>query len=307
MNNYTITKNDSIDELYLQVDVNTGKFVTENRNLPIHCVMKVDYFLKLVGRPSLGTGTNYLKKLPGNWTDANEAFYYKQEFELEHGETTTLDKWLRGLYGQCWSLNDESDFCYMWEFYGRNRPDDLVQITTTVGKLWDSISSFKSNTSLPNLKFGSIRMGRVGYVPLPMFISFIATNIAQISKKSDLNDVALSSLLMKSSQYRFEREIRLVLSLETNNSSALPKDGITYFISSEKFIDRVVASPFMSQDQFVKTKTELEDRSKAISEKFTMSELFNLHHLPDPKKVSFSKEIAMLMEKQDQTHESNDD
>jgi len=252
------------------------RFVEENRDLPIHRVMKSKHFLNLLGIDGKD-GANYLCKV-SEWPDVNEGFFYRQAFQLGDETQVKLADWLETVYGQCWSLNDESETCYMWEVYGKEDKGDVVQISTTVGKLWDSINSPKWET-IESCVYANAKLGKVGYAPLPVFVSHMNRNIEEMSNMNNLNDVAMESLFIKNYPFKFEREIRLVLSLERkrngNTSSQVNESkGITYGVNPNNLLTRVVASPYMHPQAFENLQKQMGKSQLKSLDLLKRSELF---------------------------------
>ena len=267
------TTRDPKGTLCIEVDSDTARIVKEYRDLPIHRIMPIDRFRGLFGSSNGTQGTNYLHDVT-KWEDVNEGFYFRQPFRLADGTPVEIKNWLKNLYGQCWSLNDESETCYMWDVYGKDSKDDVVQISSTIGRLWDTLPSNNSEISVDESGLIYASIGRVGYAPLPVFVSFIKRSIDDPQHR---NLLAMKSLYLKNSPYQYEREIRLVLSLEKNPKGSpfqQSGDGIVYNVNPMSMLTRVVASPYMKPYRFKELKRLLESSSLNGVVPLKQSELF---------------------------------
>ena len=93
------------------------------------------------------------------WDDPFENFFLArtEAVDPETGNFIILKNLADDWYGQCWSLNRETDA--MWRIYSpdpKNQPG--VKVRTTIRKLFNNLSS--SNSTFPVLQFF---VGRVDY------------------------------------------------------------------------------------------------------------------------------------------------
>ena len=241
------------DDSEIPVDEASQQFVDEFGNCPIHRIVQLKYFYKMIGACCGCNSVNTLVK-SALWEDRNEGFFYKMPKRFRDG--TPLDgtqDWLNRVFGQSWSFNDESDTCYMWNFYGPTKKNKLVQVSTTVRKLWDET---KRSVFTPNER-RFIYLRKVEYAPLPMIRSFrdIGFEEQAGSSPDHLEELYVKTLFLKNSPYSFEREVRLVQSFESgieHRIDPLRANIYDYRISAIDMIEKVVASPFMNDADFAR-------------------------------------------------------
>lgn len=144
------------------------------------------------------TKMNILVK-PELWDDPFENFLFNTPILQKNG--TEYVSILRDRsFGQCWSLNVESDA--MWRIYSPEK--NGVKIQTSIGELFNSLYR-----SVPEYPATSCYIGKVDYHP--------RKKLTALAKQARHNGASLGgsreqaeSLLMKRVAFQYEREVRLI-------------------------------------------------------------------------------------------------
>jgi hypothetical protein len=131
-----------------------------NWDAPIYRTYSLEYALALFKR-----GTNGLVH-PSRWDDPFENFFLKNGAVDEAGNLVALDDVHKDLYGQCWTLKEESDA--IWRIYSPTKGG--VCISSTIRKLFGSF--YKSKDTNASQKYF---IGQVRYVTREELDDFVIT------------------------------------------------------------------------------------------------------------------------------------
>lgn len=172
---------------------------TAQRAKRIYRVMTVDRLLEI-----FETRKNVLVK-PSLWDDPFENFLLNTpQLKADGNEYFSV---LRDrAYGQCWSLNIESDA--MWRIYAPNK--NGVKIETTVTKLFNSL--YRSTSTYPRM---SCFIGKVDYHSKKS-LTAMARDVRDGGKSAVGSYNQAKSLLIKRIAFKHEEEVRLIY-LEPRN------------------------------------------------------------------------------------------
>lgn len=169
---------------------------------------------------------------PKLWDDPFENYILRATATLPSGETARFG-FRDELYGQCWTLQRESDA--MWRIYSADKSS--VRIRSRINLLFQSL--YSEINHFPEL---SVFVGRVKY----------ESQKSMIKKLADVRDVletsgrgAAGTLLMKREEFRHEKEVRLVLN---NNSKSKRGDIYRYKFDPHELIDEITFDPRMNDD-----------------------------------------------------------
>jgi len=219
-------------------------FYIENVESEIFRVMEVDKFFDL-----LETG-NLSLTAPKLWDDPYENFLkYSYGISARKNVRTSYEYYSQLIFGQCWTLNQETD--QIWRVYSPNR--DRVKIRTTIKKLHNSVKNIQDELFISYL-------GGVKYLSE----SEVKKRIVETIKKSEiLYDLAFypdklirEHYLIKRDTFQYENEIRLMVKLPTppeNYRNAIYQDPSNLDICNLTLndpidlIDEVVFDPRMSE------------------------------------------------------------
>jgi len=169
---------------------------------------------------------------PELWDDPFENFILKIPIKHNTGKVSKSSLRERG-YGQCWTMNIESDA--MWRIYSPDK--NGVKIRTTIRKLFQSLYS----TQTPYAST-SCFIGKVKYYSKKDIEKLISDRIAG-RKQFTRNIGQARSLIFKRNAFKHENEIRLIY-LDPHNQSNLN----VYFYPCDplSLIDRITFDPRMN-------------------------------------------------------------
>lgn len=175
---------------------------------------------------------------PKKWDDPFENFFLQRTAVIDSvsGTAIPLENLASDWYGQCWSLNEDTDA--MWRIYSPNPKNSPgVKVGSTIRRIFDNLKSVGSST--PDLQFF---MGRVNYrteheiVTLMGHLTF--TDIAIGGQGDQFAEL----LCMKREAFRHENEVRLLF--QDIPSSKRGSGGVfTYPLSPNVIFDDVVLDP----------------------------------------------------------------
>lgn len=179
----------------------------------------------------LKTKQNVLVR-PKLWDDPFENYILKATATLPSGEKGRFG-FRDELYGQCWTLDRESDA--MWRIYSSDKSS--VRIRSRINLLFKSL--YSEVDDLPGL---SVFVGKVKY----------ESQKSMIKKLADVSDVldpsgrgVASTLLMKREEFRHEKEVRLIFN---NISDSKHGDIFHYKFDPLQLIDEITFDPRMNDD-----------------------------------------------------------
>ncbi len=210
-----------------------------NYNKKIYRVLSVDVLLEMFEK-----GENTLSK-PKVWDDPFEKFLFNAPRKLDDG--TQYKSPLRDrAYGQCWSLNIESDA--MWRIYAPNK--NGVKIQSTTKKLLKSIKG--SNVPYPHT---SCYIGAVDYSSKEM-INKIISDVENESNEFQGSIGQANSLLIKRKAFKYEEEVRLIY-LDPKNEAK--PDYFTYSCDVFSLIESITFDPRMGEKLYQVYKSHMEN------------------------------------------------
>jgi hypothetical protein len=163
------------------------------RGKKIYRVMTVERLLEM-----FETSTNVLVK-PILWDDPFENFLFNTPILRKNGEEY-VSALRKRAYGQCWSLNIESDA--MWRIYAPGK--NGVKIQTTVSNLYNSL--YRSVSEYPRM---SCYIGKVDYHSKNK-LTTLAKEVRDNGKSMGGSNYQAKSLLMKRVAFKHEEEVRLI-------------------------------------------------------------------------------------------------
>lgn len=136
------------------------------------------------------------------------------------------------LYGQCWTLNRESDA--MWRIYSSDK--NGVKVRTTIRKLFESLYS----AIYSGAKDVSCFIGKVEYLK--------KNDMENRLKKMNIIDSTgagiAETLLFKRKEFSHEKEVRLIYTAKENNAK---REIFQYDIDPYELIDQIVFDPRMNK------------------------------------------------------------
>jgi len=146
---------------------------------------------------------------PEVWDDPYENFLLNAPVRLGDGTIATMKSIADKLYGQCWTVLEESDA--LWRIYAPMK--DGVRVKTTVRKLWNAF--YNRSTRFAELNYW---MGRMEYLGDDEIEKFMASNIAFATALDNTGKGQAMSLLIKRPAFRHEEEVRLIFNDTEENT-----------------------------------------------------------------------------------------
>lgn len=232
-------------ENYIHID-------NSKRGAKIYRIMSVDYLLDM-----FETKKNVLVK-PCVWQDPFENFLFKTPVFQKNGEDYFSILRNRA-YGQCWSLNGESDA--MWRLYGPK--ENNVKVQTTISNLYNSL--YQGTAKYPRM---SCFIGEVNYHQ--------ETELTNLAKEVRFNGISsggsyyqAKSLLMKRDAFKQEEEVRLIY-LDPKNANE--NEIYSYYFDPLIYIKSIEFGPWVCTSRYSEFKEYFE--SLGFSGAITQSRLY---------------------------------
>lgn len=182
------------------------------------------------------------------WEDVYENWFLKEKLVLQTGESGVADNLIPGVFGQSWTLLEESDA--MWRIYSKiNDPkngtkkylaDTSVRIRTTARKLFDAIYTDDKDVARAYI-------GKVEYLSQSDFDK-LRNSLSPLSPL-DLNEAFVRSYFYKRSPFEHEQEVRPLL-IYSPKETQFGKDGVMFSIDSDTFIEEIVVDPRLSAGEY---------------------------------------------------------
>ena len=205
----------------------------------IYRVLSIDRLLEMFEE-----GENTLSK-PKMWDDPFENFLFSMPRKLDDG--TEFKSSLRDrAYGQCWSLNVESDA--MWRIYAPNK--NGVKIQTNIRVLLNSLKT--SKVPYPHT---SCYIGAVDYSSK----ATINQLVSDVRNEKDLfhgSSGQAKSLLIKRKAFKYEEEVRLIY-LDPKNEAK--PNYFTYSCDVLSLVEAITFDPRMGPNLYQVFKSHLEN------------------------------------------------
>lgn len=210
---------------------------------------------------------------PDKWDDPFENFFLArtEAVDPKTGNFITLKNLADDWYGQCWSLNRETDA--MWRIYSPDpKSQPGVKVRTTIRKLFNNLSS--SNSTFPNLQFF---VGRVDY--------WSQKKIKKYMSSVKFSDISLGAggehfaklLCIKRKAFRHENEVRLLYQHIYGNGQHPGTNWVfSYPLDPNKIFDEVVLDPRLSDCQEKELTKRLKKAGCTLS--ITKSDLYKSPH-----------------------------
>jgi len=210
---------------------------------PIYRILPKHRFMEL-----LATRKNVLVR-PRKWADPFENFFLRAVIEEADGTKVSLENIAEGWYGQCWTMNEDTDA--MWRIYSPDPANDSIKIKTTVQKLFGSF--YQTSDKFAPLKF---LMGKVRYQT--------EQQITDLMDTATFTDIAIGGqstgfarlLCVKREAFSHENEVRLLYQdVESSHTS----DDLAFFdFDLNVLCDEAVLDPRMKPTDAATLQAEIE-------------------------------------------------
>lgn len=201
---------------------------------------------------------------PQKWDDPFENFFLRANAVDELGDVVSLGNLARKWYGQCWTLNAESDA--MWRIYSCRK--DGVRVSTTVRKLFSVLWCL--NDPFARLRFF---IGKVSYQPRTEIEEFMAKHSFLDISIGGQNDKFAKLLCTKRLEFTHEAEVRLLandtdgLKGDRYGCYRIPFDYATVF-------DDVCLDPRLEEKDYLEIEKGLRDLGCPLQ--ISQSELYTV-------------------------------
>ena len=142
---------------------------------------------------------------------------------------------MKCFYGQCWTLEKESDA--MWRIYVPCKHS--VKIKTTIHKLLSAIYD--------KIEINPDRRCFIGKVIYDNDITSVLHQIASLDFVTDPTFISQAmTLIIKPNAYSYEKEIRLIYRSERN----LPENEQNILVEPISLIEEIIFNPRLNRDEF---------------------------------------------------------
>ena len=205
---------------------------------------------------------------PKKWDDPFENFILNSTGKLPDGREFQI-RFRDEYYGQCWSLNRESDA--MWRIYSPEK--DGVKVKTTIRKLFTPIfETEKRQTRFDGTKYNiSSFIGKVKYSNTK-YLEEMLKDKERMSDKifDDTGWGQASTFFFKRWAFKHEKEIRIIFHEFFDNINDYYKFDIDPF----NMLDEIVFDPRMEPDSYNRKRKMIENFG--YTKKINQSNLYKL-------------------------------
>ncbi len=181
------------------------------------------------------------------WEDPFENFVYSAQVTSKAGIPVDLTNLRDSVFGQCWSLHQETDA--LWRIYSPNK--SAVKVRVRASALFDSLYGTGEGTVL-HLFFGKVMYKCVADIEALM------KDQAAIHKGLFSTDGAgmIEYLLVKREEFSHENEARLIYQTETRDPRN--KDKMLIFpLDPNSIVEEVVLDPRLSDSDATQTRNKI--------------------------------------------------
>lgn len=203
---------------------------------PIYKYIPLKYVLEM-----FNTKKMYMSKVK-SWEDTYENFFLKQDFRV-HGTILRADHLADQIYGQSWTLLNESDA--MWRIYSNIKKTNeiAIKVKTTSRKLFDAI--YTDDTCMATTSIGLVKY----YYKNEMTRWLKGLNL---EGAHDFGKHIVPSMYMKRKPFAHELEVRPIVFLDYDAGA-----GLLYDINPFTLFDEFVIDPRLEKRNATKVMTKL--------------------------------------------------
>ena len=199
----------------------------------IYRIISVDRLVEMF------TARNITLTKPHKWDDPFENFILRKARVVSASGKSASFGSGEFVYGQCWSLNNETDA--MWRIYAPDK--NGVKVRTTIMKLLLAVrgSSEDPAPDSPRYPHYSVSIGKVEYKTNEEITGFLNS---QGVLYSEAQGIAAKTLLIKRKAFEHENEVRLIYHDITRSAQG---DSVQFPFDPLTVIDEIVFDPRMNQ------------------------------------------------------------
>lgn len=241
-----------------------GNVINLDLDTPIYKYIPFKYLKLMIQNSNL-----YFGKV-SSWEDVYENWFLKEQMVLPTGEKGSAKELIPGVFGQSWTLQEESDA--MWRIYSKldrtqhdYLDDTAVRIKTTARKIYNVIYANDED-------FYTSYIGAVKYLSQDDFLN-MQDSLSPLNPL-DLSEVFVKSYFLKRTPFEHEREVRPILIYSPKHEN-FGKDGVSFDIDFDNLIDEMVTDPRLTPDEYRTVRGQLIGLG-AKSDKVRNSELYNI-------------------------------
>jgi hypothetical protein len=213
----------------------SSRIVEKNYDVPIYRFIPLDRLFQILDNKQLTISQTKL------WEDTYENFLTKARFKIGNVFTSLID-FLPAFYGQCWTLQKETDA--LWRIYSSDKKG--IRIRTKIDKLLNS-----SLNEIDSTPF-STRIRAIGQVTY--MSKYQINNWIKIENKKFINaETLLKSLFIKRKEFSHEKEVRLIIHKNINREDELKGIEHSYIalnIEPNDFIEEITFDPRIDDEIF---------------------------------------------------------
>lgn len=241
-----------------------GNVINLDLDTPIYKYIPFKYLKLMIKNSNL-----YFGKV-SSWEDVYENWFLKEQMVLSSGEKGSATDLIQGVFGQSWTLQEESDA--MWRIYSKldrtlhdYLDDTAVRIKTTARKLYNVIYANDED-------FKTSYIGAVKYLSQNDFLK-MQDSLSPLNPL-DLSEVFVKSYFFKRAPFEHEKEVRPILIYSPKHEN-FGKNGVSFDIDFDNLIDEMVTDPRLTPDEYRTVRGQLIGLG-AKSDKVRNSELYNI-------------------------------
>jgi len=234
-------------DLYNRLELGDIRNVNEEEQekyfyTPIYQILPLEYAISILQNRVLRFNSVFKY-----WEDPYELFLFKQNIFIE-GTPFHINDYDKKLYGQCWSLNKDTDA--MWRIYSSKKKG--VRIKTTIGKMIQVLDQTRG------MNWTAPAFGLVKYVD----IKFIKEYLRQIEKDGSgkFFEMMSDSLFYKREQFSHEKEVRFIIQTEgVDGFQYNDGDFLNLKIDPTELIEEISLDPRLDANDVTRLTSELRD------------------------------------------------
>lgn len=210
-----------------------------------------------------------------HWDDPYELFLFKQNIFVE-GTPLTIKDFDKRHYGQCWSLNKDTDA--MWRIYSPQK--EGVRLKTTIGKMIEVLNQVRGMFE------ACPAFGLVKYVDKKYLIDYLRD--IEKGGSGRFFEKIFDSLFYKRKEFSHEKEVRFIVKtgdVVYNKCQFVEGDFLNLKVDPKRFIEEIALDPRLDNDEVERIKNELLVINNSIpvyqSDLYSFETLqVNLRHTP---------------------------
>lgn len=182
-----------------------------------------------------------------SWEDKYENFFLKERFYSRSlNAFIHTDDVAHAVFGQSWTLLPESDA--LWRIYSSDKQG--IRIKTTSNKLFSAM--MVDDECIADTWFGKVEYGSLDEIN-----DFIKRE-CETDGPHIWQQLMPYSQFMKRTEFAHEKEFRVIKMLESKEAANFRNHKrLAYKVEPDSFIDSYLLDPRLSDDEFVRLKTEL--------------------------------------------------